>query len=1640
MPNTLEKSRGAYKGQLTTIKKILERYKMNPKALEEEGAERTLIAQREMVGRIENKFQAVQRGIIDEATTPEELTAEENELVNFIDECCQVELELSQLIASFNTPDKAAKEEGSVSGVDSSDQTIQQLITLMSKQLNEQRQQRMSEENKLKEILASQRAEIEKIVSSKVESDRTSPEVRNNKGSGLEPIKIPTFGGLYHDWPTFKNLFISTLENNKSLTGSQKMQYLRSNTTGEALGLFVNMPLTDENYKIAWSRLEKRYDDKLVIATAFMDKFLGVQETTKPDAVALRRIQSVTGQCLEALDALPVTGRDPWLIHWTLQRVDHQTRSLWSDKKPEGIPTWSDFDDFLNARCKSLESCSSQQKTTLSCSGAAKGVNSHVLFATAMVKVLGKDDGVETCRVILDPASQVNIISTNMCQRLRLSPKRTNFIVDGVGCSSNLSQKSVQIKLQYQVNSSVQVQAIDCLVMQKVVGEQPNWKINVATIPIPAHVVLADPSWYETQRVDLLIGGAHAWDFLGVERQSLGEGLPMLQQSVFGWLVVGPCYSVQQPEVVSCNVTTLSSIERAVKKFWEIEEVPREFISSSENQEVEAQFGATTTRSPDGRYVVQIPLRSNVNELGNNRRIAVNQLNYLRRKLEKNQPLYSEYGNIFKEYLTLGIIERVPLTQLENPSYYLPHHCVIRESSASTKIRIVFNASSKTKSGISLNDCIKSCPVVQPSLIAILWRFRMHQYAMTCDIVKMYLQVGLHPPHKDLHRFVWVENSEVVDFRFQRVCFGVAASPYLATRVLNQLAEDEKQTYPIGSMILQNHFYVDDCLYSAPTIEMVQEAESQLKGILQKAGMTLSKFRTNDGAIFSTENDSLSKLTSLELDKEAKALGITWNPSSDTFQFKETMSEKPEIITKRYLFSTVAKIFDPCGLIGPIITTAKAMLQETWTKALEWDKEIPGDLLQKWNAFTDDLAHLKELRINRWISHLPKVYQYELHAFCDASMLAYGTAVYLVCESEDGQRSSNLLTSKSRITPIKSKEDGTRVLTIPKAELMGAELSVQLMKTVSKDLNIQQCFFWTDAKVVLHQIYAPEGRRTEFVRHKVSLILKSSEAHQWRHVSTKENPADVLSRGCKVTHLMTHDIWWHGPEWLTMDKSQWPPEFDPTNNPPSCLNTIAHDEPEPASVFEKLLERCSSFVRMKRILAWVMMAAQVFKTGLSRRTRSSVLVDTSRLRVKDLQKSELLLLKWDQQANLMDAISLLQRNQFNNIPPNVRKLKPFLDSDGVMRVGGRIDQSAEPYNVKHPIILPRGRLAELVALSEHQRLLHPGPQLSLSSLRQNFWPLNGRNLVRKIVRNCIVCTRVKPQATQQIMGDLPAPRVTHVLPFLHTGVDFTGHISIKRAPRGKVFEKAYVAIFVCMSTKAVHLEVLTSLSTNAFLSAFKRFISRRGLPAHIYSDNGTNFVGSDKMLQKMLQDHQMQNELTDYSSNLKVQWHFNPPAAPHHGGLWEAAVRSFKHHFKRVIGAAILTYEELNTIVVQIEAVLNSRPLVAVTNHPDDPKALTPGDLLIGRAPAQLPDNSDPGEGLSNLQRWQLCTKIRNDFTKRWRQEYLHTLQERQNWDKEHSDLSPGDVVLLRTESANSEWPLGIVQQVCPGLDNKVTN
>lgn len=366
----------------------------------------------------------------------------------------------------------------------------------------------------------------------------------------------------------------------------------------------------------------------------------------------------------------------------------------------------------------------------------------------------------------------------------------------------------------------------------------------------------------------------------------------------------------------------------------------------------------------------------------------------------------------------------------------------------------------------------------------------------------------------------------------------------------------------------------------------------------------------------------------------------------------------------------------------------------------------------------------------------------------------------------------------------------------------------------------------------------------------------------------------------------------------------------------------------------------------------------------------------------------------------------------------------FLDSQGLLRVGGRLRHSDMTDNEKHPIILPKSHhVTDMIIDYYHQKYLHAGPHLLQSLVMKQFWILSARSAIRSIIFKCMTCFRCKPRFSAPVMGDLPASRLKSVRAFETCGTDYAGPFTVKIHKLKRVQPiKVYLCLFICFSTKAIHIEIVTDLTSDAFIGALTRFVSRRGLPSHIYSDCGTNYIGAASQIRRLmkdfLQEDATQRSIQHFSSQNSIMFHFSPAKAPNFGGLWERSVQSIKYHLRRVIGTQILTLEEFTTLCTNVEAILNSRPLTELSADPAEVDVLTPGHFLIGTALTSLPQRNHLDTNVNRLRRWHMIQAFTQHIWKRWKAEYLHTLQSRSKWTSQKKPLQEGRLVVVHDDNA----------------------
>ncbi|XP_055911959.1 uncharacterized protein LOC129945983 [Eupeodes corollae] len=1267
----------------------------------------------------------------------------------------------------------------------------------------------------------------------------------------------------------------------------------------------------------------------------------------------------------------------------------------------------------------------------------------QTVLPTILAKLENNKNQLIDVRVLLDTGSQSSFISESCVQKLGLRRTHARIPVLGLGSmEAGFTKGVVSLKLLSRYSSTFLT--VDALVLTKLTSNLPSNSFDISTLDYICNLDLADPGFNFSCAVDVILGADKVWSILKSDQVVGPPGKPIAQNTSFGWVITGEFFDPTSGNFELSSYHSALDLDALLQRFWELEHISSYNSFDAFNDPAEKHFQQTFSRASDGKYVVALPFKTPLPNFEGTLHSAVSRLYSMERRFQKHPELKRQYSEFMQEYLDLGHMELIPQSDIQkNPcsQFYLPHHAVFKPDSSTTKLRVVFDGSVKDSNGQSLNSKLLIGPPIQRDLIGVCLRFRQHRYVFTADIVKMFRQIWVNEKDCDYQRIVWRSNpnNHIEHYRLRTVTYGTASAPFLSVRVLQQIAEDYKTVYPNASRVLLSDVYVDDVMTGGNSIQTLLDLQSELTSLLSEARLQLRKWSSNCWALLAKQNPEDCEYSFVDPERSQsliKVLGMYWNPASDMYSYRLTTSKPCPLITRRTLLSEVASIFDPLGLLAPSVILFKMLFQNLWSLTLGWDDPLPTDLAEKWITYREQLPCFEKICVPRNVFSSEQTI--ELHGFSDASSLAYAAVVYALSKSADGKVNVVIVAAKTKVAPLKP-------VSIPRLELCGAVLLARLIRFVksSFNINIPRTFAWCDSEIVLHWLSSPPRRWATFVANRTAAILETLPRSAWRHVPSESNPADCASRGVPPSNLFSHNLWWTGPSWLSDSEVSWPK----SNLYPSTFNAESAKLEEKSvirhalvtsfdgHVFHDLIGRISSWSRLQRVAAYIFR----YISNLQPKTNPRAVHGLS---YPEIQRARIAILKFVQLLFFEDDILHLQTK--NQLPAKSKLLRynAFLDSDGLLRIGGRIKNASVSFNIKHPIILPKSNpISNLIITDFHRRYLHAGVSETFAFIRQQFWIMGSRNLIRKIVHKCKTCFMQRKGNMQQIMGNLPSYRTQPSRPFTNTGCDYAGPITIRlsRCRKAKM-SKAYIAVFVCMSTKAIHLELVSDLTTDAFIAALRRFVSRRGKCSNIYSDNGTNFHGARRCLNEMhtLVISQSHNDAVTAALAMdSISWHFIPPSAPHFGGLWEAGVKSVKLHLRRVIGSSILTFEELYTFLTQVEAILNSRPLCSVSDFDLNP--LTPGHFLIGEPLTAVPEPSNIDTPINRLSNWNHIQSMVQGFWKRWHTEYLTSLQERPKWTKPTINLRPGDLVVIKEPNLPpTKWILGRIVSVKPGTDERV--
>lgn len=1262
------------------------------------------------------------------------------------------------------------------------------------------------------------------------------------------------------------------------------------------------------------------------------------------------------------------------------------------------------------------------------------GTKDTTILPTIQIPMIGTHQNVSS-RILLDQGSQRSFIKRSSLTRLEhtIVGAETLQLQGFTGVLDKRTYSLAKVSYIYRGRKY----SFKCVVVDSL----PEYQTAIGAKGVESAlrrkgIKISDPVGH-TKVVDILLGADYYYTIVhpGYKRECGVIIIP----TKFGYSLSGKVVSPQSEalvDIVSVLRITDDSIgltgevspcdprnktEFDLERLWRLDHIginPDEL--DMEAKLALEQFESTVRYDPvEAQYEVGLPWKDQTISLPSNYGLALGRLRGLQRKLSRDPSAFNHYNNVIQDYIQRGFVEEIDLSDHSvcGRVHYLAHHGVTKDS-VTTPVRIVYDCSARAGNGPSLNDCLLTGPSYVADLSQQLMRFRLGAHACISDIEKAFLMVRLREEDRNVTRFLWVTDinnpqCRVVGYRFRVVLFGATCSQFLLNATVKKHLSDAVEE--TGK--LSRGLYIDNLQVNCDSEDELLQLYWQARRLFSGAHLNLREWVTNSPLL---RNHLDVDGTAALVQTEAKNLGMVWSPSADTLGYPHNGYVESMTHTKRSFLSEVAKLFDPLGLLIPVTIRARLLMQEVWRRKIEWDDLLPADLAISYRDLFQDYNKISMLRSPRKVAGYQDVI---LHAFCDASTVAYGVAIYVT--TTEG---TELLVARAKVAPIKG-------LTVPKMELTAILLSARLLNHVYTafhgEVNVLSTHVWSDSKVALNWVHSVKVLPV-YVRNRVDQVHSLIPGATFHYVSTADNPSDLVTRGITASQLERSTLWWQGPTWLSYSGNwaAWEP-VGVEGPAPETVSVVPLPTQLPDFIEWK---RFGSYKKLIRVVAWVMR----FCSNTLNKIRNKSCNMGHTIDAVEMKAAEVVIIRHIQSESYPDVLAFFNSNSSpSKIPNIVRQLNLRLD-EGLVRCQGRLQGSDVSHESNYPLLMPSNHhVTDLIVVREHETINHFGVHHVVSNLRQRWWIPRIRQIVRRLLRKCVKCLRLKgrPYATGP-PPPLPKYRVETSDPFQNVGLDYTG------ALRTRGEDKVYILLFTCATTRAVHLELCDNMSSEEFLLAFRRFCARRSIPKLIFSDNAPTFLQASNYLKELNQDP----NVISFLGEKKCEWRTIPVNAPWFGGMWERCVGIVKAGLKAVVGRALLNKSELCTVLTEVEATVNSRPLTYVYTDLNEPLPLTPSHLLYGRSLTMFPPDhlsdeeiTDPSLNTKSTvtRRYQYISRIIADFRLRWINDYLLALRER-NSNKHGRPTAPavGDIVLIKSDNPRLLWKLGKIAKIHEGPDS----
>lgn len=1193
----------------------------------------------------------------------------------------------------------------------------------------------------------------------------------------------------------------------------------------------------------------------------------------------------------------------------------------------------------------------------------------------------------------------------------------------------------------------------------------PDTKHEIATpqviskLPEHAHLAHMFVPCDDEAEVGLLLG-RDAGDLLF--SRTVNEHAPFIHITKLGWAVVGDICTGHRSGDKFCTLRSECSMEHysAVMQFdndgvFTKYKDDESLDLSYEDKKFIRLITNNATVNEEGHIEMPLPFRKLEPCMPDNQRpVYLRQHNTLQR-MKKDDTMLQNCISAMQKNIDANHVEEVPNKQLlyeAGKAWFIPIFPVVHPKK--NKVRLVFD-SAASYSGVSLNSALLRGPNQNNDLRGVLMRFRAHNVAAVADIEAMYHSFHVSPEHRDYLRFYWFKDNKpenpITQFRARVHVFGNTSSPAVAIAGLHKVAEWMEDRWSeshvqgiVGrvSQFIKQSFYVDDSLFSTSTPEEAIAVMTAAKDELARYQIRLHKIVCNNQTVLNAfpqcDLGEVSDVLELCQPQIHSTLGVAWHVNRDEFTFKLDLHERP--FTRRGILSIVNSIFDPIGLACPVTLEGKLLQREIINNhgdnsVIDWDEPLSIEHKQSWQNWLNSLENLSQLVIPRcFIPVKFCVAHRSLHVYADASKEAIGYVIYLRSVSFENNIHVAFVVAGNKVAP-------KGATSIPRLELCAAVEASKAAFYVHSQiaLSIDYVAFYTDSTVVLGYLNNQQRQFTKYVTRRIDMITCISKREQWHYIMTENNPADLATRPINCSTLLNSE-WYKGPSQLWQDEVVTAVLNDSLNFPlpetEQKTSAITLASKTNVSLFTTLFEREHSWAFILNVIARIF----VFTWKLIYKIRLKLGMEVASRQVDDAREAAFFAIIRDAQCEAFGILSSDKSPVASSNP--LYTLDLFIDNRGIVRVGGRLQQSQLPFDQKHPIIIPANHpICSVLVQHYHESTGHQGRHVTLGAIRDsNFFLQHGSKVVKKHISKCVTCKRLRGTTEVQQMASLPSDRTEMTPPFTNCGCDVMGPWKIQdgnSTRRSNSVKKAWAVLFTCMYSRAVHVELIVSLDTSSFKNALRRFISIRGPCKMMRSDRGTNFTGA---VNQDLDIQHVKNFLRDEG----CQWLFNPPHASHFGGVWERKVGQIRRAMDAALlqtGPRLLTRDELHTVLYEAAAIVNATPLYEVSADPNDPKPITPS-MLLTLKPNHIYDvtYTDPTDLTAyGKLRWKKVQYIADQFWVRWRKSYLQELQQRYKWQVKKKSLAVGDVVILREKTVpRNLWPTGIIHKVKQSSDGLV--